>query len=550
VTSRRGAGVRAAIVTLCLALGGSGTAVADHPGAGPDPDALRSAPVSEVPTGPTTRAAEPALLPTPQGPCGKGSSPETGLQGRVSPEDVASGRAARGFTCNTELVGQYRIPNAVGTVGGFKVERYVDQAGRECAYYDTTLMYPTNILDQEGGVNVLDMSDPSNPVRTARLVTPAMLTPHESMVVSQRRGLAMAVSGNLATNVGILDIYDISQDCRNPVLRSSSPMGFLGHESGLAPDGLTFYSASPAGRTLVAIDITNPTVPVPLAFHNIDSHGLSISDDGNRAYVAGTGSGLHILDTSEIQSRAMSPSFTEISNLTWTSMSIPQNAIPITVQGHPYLVEIDEFHDGNTATGDVGAGRIIDIADETQPQVISNLRLEVHQPENFATIANDNGAQNPVQGYAGHYCNVPTRVDPTIVACSMILSGLRVFDIRDPHNPREIAYHHAPADPRIVPPFGVNPPASNWAMSSPSFAPDRDEIWYSDGLSGFYNVKVTNAVLLQGGSGAAAQTTPTTPTKTKKRSCKKKRKKKRAKGAGAARKRHKCKRPKNKKKKK
>ena len=80
----------------------------------------------------------------------------------------------------------------------------------------------------------------------------------------------------------------------------------------------------------------------------------------------------------------------------------------------------------------MGAGRIIDIADERNPRVVSNLRLEVHQPENFPAQANDNGAQNPVQGYAGHYCNVPTRVDPEIVACSMILSGLRVFDIRDP----------------------------------------------------------------------------------------------------------------------
>jgi len=36
--------------------------------------------------------------------------------------------------------------------------------------------------------------------------------------------------------------------------------------------------------------------------------------------------------------------------------------------------------------------------------------------------------------------------------------------------------------------------ASNWAMSSPSFAPERGEIWYSDGFQGFYAVKVTNGV--------------------------------------------------------
>ena len=238
-----------------------------------------------------------ALTPTPRAQCGPGSRPETGVQGRVSPEDHESGRAAEGFTCNTELVGQYSKPNAQGTVGGFKVERYVDAAGHECAYYDTTLLWPTNALDQEGGVNVLDMADPAHPALTTRLVTPAMDTPHESLVLSQSRGLLVAVAGNLATNVGQIDIYDVSKDCRQPEFRSTTPLGVLGHESGLSPDGRTFYSASPAGQTIVAVDISDPVLPRPLWLGHYDSHGLSISGDGNRAYVAGIDSGLIILDT-------------------------------------------------------------------------------------------------------------------------------------------------------------------------------------------------------------------------------------------------------------
>ena len=427
---------------------------------------------------------------TPQAACGLGSRPETGIQGRVSPEDHASGRASKGFTCNTQLVGSYRKPNAIGTVGGFKVERYVDPSGNDCAYYDTTLMYPTNVLDSEGGVNVLDMKDPAKPVLTERLLTPAMDTPHESLVLSHRRGILAAVAGNLSTNVGVIDVYDVSRDCRHPELRSSTPVGFLGHESGMAPDGRTFYSASPGTATLVAVDISNPSAPVPLWVGNYDSHGLSISDDGNRAYVAGVDSGLIILDTSEVQARVPNPTVREVARLQWGSMSIPQNAIPVTIDGHPYNVEIDEFGAGE----EVGAGRIIDLADERNPRVVSNLRLAVHQPENFKTIEDDAGQDNPVQGYAGHYCNVPRRTDPGIVACSMILSGLRVFDIRDPHNPREIAYYNAPVDPRIIPPAGIVPAPSNWAMSSPSFVPERGEIWYSDGLSGFYAVRVANGV--------------------------------------------------------
>ena len=34
-----------------------------------------------------------------------------------------------------------------GETGGFKVLRYVDKAGHECAYYDTTLLFPTNTFN-------------------------------------------------------------------------------------------------------------------------------------------------------------------------------------------------------------------------------------------------------------------------------------------------------------------------------------------------------------------------------------------------------------------
>ena len=450
----------------------------------------RPPPVQQAPGLQVDQAPEPPLTPTPQAKCGPGSRPETGLQGRVSPEDHASGRAAQGFICNTELVGSFTKPNAQGTVGGYKVERYVDANGRECAYYDTTLLFPTNAFDSTAGVNVLDMSDPANPILTDTLTSPAMLSPHESLVVSQSRGVLVAVAGNPAFAPGIVDVYDISADCRDPVLRSSTPMGVFGHESGISPDGKTFYSASPGTETIVALDISNPSLPVPLGYYGYDSHGLSIGADGNRAYVAGINSGLIILDTSQIQARVPGAQVREVARLTWDSMSIPQNAIPITIKGHPYVVEIDEFGAGSA----VGAGRIIDIGDETSPQVISNLRLEVHQPENFPAIEGDPGTSSPIQGYAGHYCNVPTRVDPKIVACSMILSGLRVFDISDPHNPREIAYFNAPVQPREV----SDP--SNYAMSSPSFVPERNEIWYTDGFSGFYAVRLTNeAADLAGG---------------------------------------------------
>ena len=62
------------------------------------------------------------------------------------------------------------------------------------------------------------MTDPSKPVHTTTLVTPAMQTPHESLNISVERGLLAAVMGNPAFAPGVVDVYDISRDCRHPEL--------------------------------------------------------------------------------------------------------------------------------------------------------------------------------------------------------------------------------------------------------------------------------------------------------------------------------------------
>jgi hypothetical protein len=121
--------------------------------------------------------------------------------------------------------------------------------------------------------------------------------------------------------------------------------------------------------------------------------------------------------------------------------------------------------------------------------VISNIRLQVQQPAEHAAAGSDPGAQSPVQGYAAHYCNIPTHVDPAIVACSMIASGLRVFDIRDLVHPKEIAYFVAPPTARLE----NGTMSSDFAMSQPAFAPERREVWYTDGTSGLYVLRLAAA---------------------------------------------------------
>lgn len=441
--------------------------------------------------------------PVPRAVCGPGSIPEQGMQGRMTAADYRLG-----VRCNLELVGQ----SGPG-VGGFRTHRYVDRHGRECAYYDRFPGAPSDpavALGERSGTYVVDMSDPARPVVTGRLDTPATRSPHESLSLHPGRGLLAAVMGTFTTAPGIVDLYDLTQDCRHPVLLSSLPVGIAGHEGSFSPDGMTywatagsgFYTGQPTG-TIVAVDVADPRRPdvVHLA-KGEDAHGLNLSADGNTLYYADAGPtpGLTILDVSEVQRRVPNPEVRRISHFSWDTVSIPQTALPVTIGGRPYLVEVDEFaagypvknptrnavwhfftsNGGSDPTALVGAARIIDIADPAAPKVVSDIRLEVHSPEARAGEASKDPGAEHVFGYTAHYCAAPKPVDPGIVACSFIASGLRVFDIRDPRHPREIAYFNPP---------GI-PAAPYRALSSPAFAPERNEIWYTDGNYGFFALRL------------------------------------------------------------
>jgi hypothetical protein len=116
----------------------------------------------------------------------------------------------------------------------------------------------------------------------------------------------------------------------------------------------------------------------------------------------------------------------------------------------------------------------------------------VHQPQAHAgEQLKDPGAWFPAQGYAAHYCGMPTRRNPKIAGCSMILSGLRLFDIRDVKHPREVAYFNKP----VTRPTKLTVLADGaYAMSQPAWDVENNSVWYTDTNSGLYVVRLTNGV--------------------------------------------------------
>ena len=431
------------------------------------------------------QAADPPVFegPVDRATCGPGSDPEpaAALQGEVTQKDRDSGRSTRPYTCNLALVGNEPGPGASWQHTWFE----------DCAYYDTR--YASGL-----GVQVVDVKDPAKPKTVTTLTSQAMEDPWESLSVAENRpdGRKLLAGVFVASLQGAayFDIYDVEKDCKKPEQIFSGPVSGLNHEGNWAMDGMTYYATGLAPGTVSAVDVDDPTLPTPIThwYASPIVHGLSTSDDGNRLYLAdiagqGEGNGLSIWDTSGIVERIPGTQPRLVGHVGWSDGSLAQHTIPVTFGGKPFVLFVDE--------GTMGAARFIDITDETKPKVVSKMKLEIHMEANAERAAS---TENSQFGYDAHYCNVDRRVDPTIVVCSMFESGMRVFDVRDPYHPKEIAYYN-PGGTGEAPKNGSNnqsadPSDAGYPSARPRIIPERGEIWFTDQEKGFHVVRFTNGV--------------------------------------------------------
>ena len=450
--------------------------------------------------------------------CGVEDHPETALQGQVPAALRASG--FHGFNCNLKLIGQVR-----GDGANWQSAEFKDRV-HKCAYHGTS--YST-VNRTQLGVPVIDVTDADRPTVTGYLTTSSMLDPWESLKVNERRRLLGADQGNNGGLAGWggagIDIYDVSGDCRYPQLLASVDVGLpngttgvvprnaiVGHEGTWAPDGLTYYGGDLTNHQYYAVDTTIPTnpkliatwlpgvdvPPVPAGGIALITHGMSISDDGNRGYFVSLATiptaadlvnpsvqavnGLLIYDTSDVQARKANPQVKLISKLFWKDGGSSQHTINVHIGGKPYVVFVDEGGPaGNGTAGPAAAcaanlppypmARIIDVSDETRPRIVSRLALEVHNPANCSATLPDIVGQTAFT-YGSHYCSVDNRQEATTLVCGYFNAGIRVFDIRKPRRPKEIAYFN-PAG-TTTPSYGSNHYTNaliraNWVPGGPDW---------------------------------------------------------------------------------
>jgi len=416
--------------------------------------------------------------PVPKAQCDPGDHTESGLQGETTQEERFSGDSERAYNCNLELVGQEPQDEFEGAFS----QDGPAYAGH-CAYYGTDRV---TSLQQHLGIRVIDASDPRHPRVTAYLDdTAAARNPHETVQTNERRHLLVAAENNGPD----FAVYDIS-DCRHPVLLADIqlPDG-QGHMGAFAPDGMTYWitqSFRGPGGFVYIVDLDDPSHPQELPpwqfLGDGRPHGLELNPkgfapgvpEGTRVYSGQPGEfgntsgdigpdGLVILDVSDYQFRRPNPEIRIISKLFWDDQGEAEAMIPVKIKGHPYIISTDEAGGAGGVDGWAGAcargasafgyPQIIDVGDETNPKIIAKLRLEVSDPANCSQLLAETPPDFPgtapgtnlpaisgTTNYSEETCVADNPNNAKMMACSFQHAGLRVFDIHDPHHPKEIAY--------------------------------------------------------------------------------------------------------------
>lgn len=367
------------------------------------------------PPAPFDGEGDPWLEPAPRATCAEGDAPDGEIQG-INGD----------YRCNVSVVGQAPAPHFLSLAW------YGD-----CAY-----------VNGNDGTTVIRVAENGEATVTTTLTQLGFRSNWESMKANPVSGLLAGYESNGPT----LGVYDVSQDCAHPVHQSSTRIGdiSLGHAGSFSPDGTIYYASSMFTATIFAVDLTNPKEPrIITSDFERSAHDLFVGKDGTRGYfaypnlTAGVGIGsFAIMDLTQVQARAAGAKGTLIKEITWEDGSVSQYPVAITYRGKDYLMITDELGSGNCDNPEKpqwGYARIFDISDEQNPTLVSLIKTEAQDPKNCQAAGQAEGTTLGF-GLGTHYCNVDRLDDPRLMSCGNWAGGVRVYDIRNPWRPKEVAY--------------------------------------------------------------------------------------------------------------
>lgn len=427
----------------------------------------------------TPQASEPE---TPAAPslefgCGAEDTPETGIQGDIPRADQDSGRAAKGYNCGLSPVHQLALTGAV-------------QGYDHCIYVRTG----------SEKIDVLDMRNPTNPVEVMSL-TPAGSSGFNG--TSETLRVVLTENGSPPLLASGSSIYDIS-DCDNPVDKGAIVWpGFVPWPAGLSHDIRVSHTGDKVYASVGAViadisdldnsdnwTVRNWTCAIAGQFASVHptqeptglglcdvfddqppqlSHGPDDNATGTRLYIGNQGVPATVGDASGLldaggSGEDVGDASIRIVDLTTEPPRVlaqgdgPGHSIDWfrAADGREYILHANEFvfvqqascapHPRPSSLGWAFEAFITEVTGDTiVPR--SMLELDINKAENCqAKLESGQGTSIAYHSVDNSYnakfamVSFGDGIVPSLTGNPLGGAGLRVFDIRDPSAPREVAY--------------------------------------------------------------------------------------------------------------
>jgi len=243
-----------------------------------------------------------------------------------------------------------------------------------------------------GGLQIVDVSNPTIPVRLGSVVTAAS-------------SLSVAVSGRhacLANEDGVLQIIDVSNPASPMIVGSIVAGSYL---RSVAVSGRYACVADAGGNSLQMVDVSNPASPVLMGSATTDDSPFSVAVSGRYAYVANLlGLSLQIFDIGNPAS--------------------PLKVGSVTMSGNPYSVAV--------------SGRYAYVVNTDGNQL---LIFDVSNPASPVNVGSVTTGSNPTDvAVSGRFAYVANNS----------VNRLQVFDVSNPATPVSVGSIVTAAGPSSV----------------------------------------------------------------------------------------------------
>lgn len=332
-----------------------------------------------------------------------------------------------------------------------KLVGHVDCPGGGQVWVEGTTLYIGH-MRYPSGTSIVDVSDPTKPKPLARIDVPTGWHSHkvrvanDVMLVNQER---QGQDGD-ADFGGGLGIYDVSKPSEPKLITKWRTGGRGVHRFDF--DGRYAYISPTAdgyvGNFCMILDLADPSNPTEVGRWWIPGQWQAGGEDypwdnwvpprchhplrhGNRLYVSYWHHGLFILDIEDMtQPKLVGQLNTSPAYPHPTHTCLP---IPDPLKGRQIMVVADEDV-AKLWPAPPAFAWVFDITEERLPLPISTINVPGIDP--------DGAPQPPMTG-----CHQPSeRFNGTIIPFAWFAQGLRLFDIADPYQPKEVG-HYQPDPP-------------------------------------------------------------------------------------------------------